>query len=255
MSILGQKTGSASPTRQDRIKNILTQISLLSLMLVPAIAVCVSAHRPALAAQCSTMAEPELDWSKCGKKNLMLGGSNLEKANLSEADFSMTDLSYVNIKGANLEKTLLARSWLTGAHAEKANFSRIEAYRSGFVNIIADGATFAGAELQRANFSGAHLTGVDFEKAELGRANFQKAILTGTRFSLANLSRADLTNSVFEGPIAFDRAFLFLTHIEGLDLSAATGLEQEQIDISCGDEKTKLPPTLKTPGAWPCDAE
>ena len=34
---------------------------------------------------------------------------------------------------------------------------------------------------------------------------------------------------------------LFLTRIEGLDLSAATGLAQWQIDMSCGDGNTKLP--------------
>ncbi|NEK55267.1 pentapeptide repeat-containing protein, partial [Rhizobium leguminosarum] len=52
-----------------------------------------------------------------------------------------------------------------------------------------------------------------------------------------------------------DRAFMFLTHIEGLDLSAATGLEQAQIDLACGDASTKLPVGLSAPTTWPCPAE
>lgn len=210
---------------------------------------------PALAADCSNTPAPGLDWSECSKGNLMLGGNDFQGANLSGADLSSTDLSNTNMSGANLEKANLVRAWFTGAKAQKANFARIEAYRSGFSNVSADGATFANAELQRANFSGAKLTGVDFQKAELGRANFQKAVLTGTRFTLANLSRADLTGSIFEGPIAFDGAFMYLTKIQGLDLSAAKGLQQAQVDLTCGDASTKLPSGLSVPSSWPCDAD
>lgn len=209
---------------------------------------------PVLAADCGDTPSPGLDWSECSKGNLMLSGNNFQGANLSGADLSVTDLSNTNMNGANLEKANLVRAWFTGAKAEKANFARIEAYRSGFSNVLADGANFASAELQRANFSGAKLTGVDFEKAELGRANFQKAVLTGTRFTLANLSRADLTGAIFEGPITFDRAFMYLTRIQGMDLSAAVGLQQSQIELACGDASTKLPSGLTVPTSWPCDA-
>ena len=147
------------------------------------------------------------------------------------------------------------RASLEGAHAEGASFAKIEAYRASFANIIAEGASFAGAELQRANFAGARLAGASFEKAELGRADFDKAVLTGTKFSFANLSRADLSGASLEGPAIFERAFMFLTRIEGLDLSAASGLEQAQIDLACGDTSTKLPAGLSAPTTWPCPAE
>jgi len=206
----------------------------------------------AQAADCSGAPGPGLDWRQCSKKSLVLQGSDLSGANLGEADFSMTNLSDSSLAGANFEKANLMRTWFNGANIEKANFTRVEAYRSSFANAAAAGAVFSGAELERADFSGARLTGANFEKAELGRANFDGATLTGTRFPLANLSRADLTSAVFEGPLSFDRAFMFLTRIEGLDLSAATGLEQSQIDLACGDAKTKLPAGLKTPTSWPC---
>lgn len=207
---------------------------------------------PAHAADCSGAPAPGLDWRQCSKKSLVLQGSDLSGANLGEADFSMTNLSDSNLAGVNFEKASLMRTWFNGANIEKANFTRVEAYRSSFANAAAAGAVFGSAELERADFSGARLTGANFEKAELGRANFDGATLTGTRFSLANLSRADLSHAVFEGPLVFDRAFMFLTRIEGLDLSAATGLDQSQIDLACGDDKTKLPAGLKAPSSWPC---
>nr|WP_083531167.1 pentapeptide repeat-containing protein [Pararhizobium antarcticum] len=209
----------------------------------------------ARAADCSGTAAPGLDWGECSKKNLMLQYSDLQGANLFSTDFAMTDLTSSNLASANLEKATLLRTWLNGSKAEKANFTKVEAYRSSFANISAAGATFYSAELQRADFTGADLTGVSFEKAELGRANFSKANLTGVKFSYANLSRAQLDEAVFDGPLGFDHAFLFLTRIEGLDLSAAKGLEQSQIDLACGDKSTKLPTGLTTPPDWPCDFE
>ncbi len=207
---------------------------------------------PTFAANCRGYAAPGVDWQECDRHGLILRGSDLSGANLSGTDFSSSDLRNTNLQGATLEKAVLIRSSLASAKADKANFARIEAYRTNFAGISAEGASFASAELQRADFSGARLTGTDFEKAELGRANFDKAVITGSKFSLANLSRADLSGASFEGPIDFAGAFLFLTRIEGLDLSAATGLEQWQIKLACGDGNTKLPDGLSAPASWPC---
>ena len=209
----------------------------------------------AVAADCGSTASPGLDWSECSKKSIIIPGSNLEGANLTGTDFNATDLGNSNLTSANFEKASLMRASLAGAKAEKANFSRVEAYRSSFVGISADGASFASAEFQRADFSGASLKNANFEKAELGRANFQKAILTDARFWLANLSRADLTGSTIKGKPVFEGAFMFRTRIEGVDLSAAQGLQQSQIDLACGDASTKLPDGLSTPGSWPCTAD
>lgn len=207
----------------------------------------------ALAEQrCMTAPEPGTDWSDCNKSNIVLRGGDLEGANLARANFSATDLRQTNLNSANLQEATLLRASLAGASMQKANFAKVEGYRSNFVGVSAEGASFAGAELQRSDFSEARLNGALFEKAELGRANFNKAVLSGVRFPLANLARADLSTSIFEGPIDFGKAFMFLTRIEGLDLSAATGLEQAQVDIACGNAETKLPPGLTKPANWPC---
>ncbi len=212
----------------------------------------VLAQGASAAPQCQTAPAPGLDWRGCDKSNIVLQDGDLQGADLVETDFSATDLRGANLASANLERATLVRTALGGAKAPKANFAKVEAYRSSFAELSAEAASFAGAELQRSDFSGARLTGADFEKAELGRANFDKAVITGTRFPLANLARADLSGAMFEGPIEFGGAFMFLTRIEGLDLSAATGLEQGQIDIACGDDRTKLPAGLSKPTNWPC---
>ncbi|MET0748468.1 MAG: pentapeptide repeat-containing protein [Rhizobium sp.] len=209
----------------------------------------------AAAADCGSSPEPGLDWSACSKNNIMLDGSNLQGANLAGADLSVTGLPNSNLDGAQVEKANLMRAWFTGSTMKNANFARIQAYRSGFSKVIAEGASFASAELQRANFAGAKLAKADFQKAELGRANFDKAVLSGTNFTLANLSRANLGGTTSDAPINFDRAFMFLTNIEGLDLSNAVGLLQPQLDLACGDDKTKLPKDLKKPAGWPCGAD
>jgi len=225
---------------------------LSGLALAVAILLVSGTHNPAQAGDCGNVAAPGLNWSECSKTNIMLQGSDLHGANLVGAHFDSTDLSNANLTLANLEKATLVRTWLKNARAEAANFSRIEAYRSDFSNVLANGARFASAELQRAEFSGAQLTNADFQKAELGRADFDKAVLTGSNFSFANLSRAALSGATIKGPVAFGGAFMYLTCIEGLDLSAATGLEQEQINLACGDKSTTLPAGLKVPETWPC---
>ncbi|SCB09702.1 Uncharacterized protein YjbI, contains pentapeptide repeats [Rhizobium lusitanum] len=207
---------------------------------------------PARAADCGNVAAPGLDWSGCSKTNIMLPSSDLHGANLAGAHFDSTDLSDANLTSANLEKATLVRAWLKTVLADGANFSRIEAYRSDFSNASANGASFANAELQRAEFGGAKLANADFQKAELGRADFDKAVLSGVNFSFANLSRATLAGAVMQGPVSFGGAFMYLTRIEGLDLTAATGLQQAQINLACGDNTTKLPSWLQAPSVWPC---
>ncbi|CAN7208978.1 pentapeptide repeat-containing protein [Rhizobium sp. LjRoot254] len=206
----------------------------------------------ALADDCREAPTPGINWQECDKKLLMLGGSNLEGAKLVGTDFTTTDLGNANLLGANLEKAKLLRASLAGSTAKGARFVRAEAYRTDFTGIGADDANFESAELQRSNFKDAKLSNVNFTKAELGRSQFDGAEVGGSHFSLTNLARADFRGAHFSGPVDFDRAFFYLTRIEGVDFSAATGLSQWQLDMACGDDKTVLPSGLKKPDQWPC---
>jgi uncharacterized protein YjbI with pentapeptide repeats len=235
-----------------RASRVQQTVFRLAPLLIAAVSALAFSPGTALAADCKGGEGPNVDWQGCNKSLLMLSGSDLSGANLGDADFTSTDLRGANLIGANLEKATLTHASLAGATADKASFVHVEAYRTSFSGISAPGATFVSAELERGDFSKADLTGVDFSKSELGRADFAGATITGTNFTLANLSRADFGGVVFTGPISFDRAFLFLTRFEGIDLSAATGLTQWQVDLSCGDDKTKLPAGLTVPKSWPC---
>ena len=236
----------AGKTASHRRVGLLTVLSLGLAMALPVVA---------RAADCRGDAGSSVDWSQCDKRLLMLGGSDLSGANLSRTDFTYTDLRNSALKGANFEKAKLVRTALSGSKAEGTKFNKAEAYRGDFSGVAAAGATFVSAEMQRALFVGADLTKTDFSKAELGRANFEKATLTGSKFTLANLSRARFEMSVFEGPLDFENAFMLLTRIEGVDLSAATGLQQAQIQLACGDASTKLPADITAPTTWPCADE
>jgi uncharacterized protein YjbI with pentapeptide repeats len=207
---------------------------------------------PAQAADCRSQAAPGVDWQDCTKSNIVIRGANLANANLTGTDLTMTDLRSTTLTGAKLQKATLVRSSLAGANAAGADFSRVEAYRTSFSGIIAPGSAFSSAELQRADFTGAELTNAIFEKAELGRASFNSAVIGGAKFDYANLSRAQFTGAIINAPVDFTGAFMFLTRIEGADLSAATGLAQGQIDLACGDSNTRLPDGLAASPSWPC---
>ena len=75
------------------------------------------------------------------------------------------------------------------------------------------------------------MDGVSLRYAYIARANF----------SGVNLARVNLGG-----------AYMLRTRFEGADLSQAEGLTQQQIEIACGDDKTKLPNDLQRPAAWPC---
>jgi uncharacterized protein YjbI with pentapeptide repeats len=65
------------------------------------------------------------------------------------------------------------------------------------------------------------------------------------------LARADLRGVPLSG-VNLTGAYLYLTLVSGADLSQVTGLKQEQLDLACGSNETKLPPGLKAPQGWPC---
>ena len=222
---------------------------------VTGLLVILPAQNAAAQGQCRADPVPSVDWSGCTKRILMLGGSNLDGANLSDADLSGTDLTGSSLKGANVTKANLVRTSLAQSDITGADFDKAEGYRSDFPAVKAMGASFVAAELQRSDFSGAELNDADFTKAELGRAVFSGATLANTNFAMANLSRALFNDASFAGVVDFTDAFMFLTRIEGVDLTQAKGLKQDQIALSCGDDTTKLPQGLTAPSSWPCPDE
>ena len=241
---------SMATCRKSRMRSLVPVLAIAA-----GLVVMFPAKQTSAVGKCRQDAGPSVDWSDCKKRMLMLDGSNFDGANLTGADFSMTDLGRSSMKGANVTKAGLVRTSLAQSDLTGSDFDKAEGYRSDFTAVKASGASFVAAELQRGNFSSADLRNADFTKAELGRAIFYRATFDKTQFAMANLSRALFHNASFAGPVDFSEAFMFLTRIEGVDLSRATGLKQDQIALSCGDETTKLPQGLTVPSNWPCPDE
>jgi uncharacterized protein YjbI with pentapeptide repeats len=95
------------------------------------------------------------------------------------------------------------------------------------------------------------LVGANLEKAELGRAVLVNADLGNVNLRNAYLARADLRGARLAGADLSGAEF-YLADLRGADLSQATGLAQSQLNETCGNETTKLPPDIDPPAAWPC---
>lgn len=206
-------------------------------------------------AACSDEPAQGVDWHDCRKRNLMLSGNDLKKANLENTNFTSTDMRDSEFDGANFRKSVLFRVAFDNSSAKKANFEKAAAYRVSFKKTVLTEAIFRKSEIQRVDFSGAQLTGADFSKSEAGRTRFDETQMGNNDFTHANIARADFRNAKISGPLIFKGAYFYLTRFEGVDLSMSTGIQQWQLDMACGDDETKIPDGLAKPAAWPCTVE
>ena len=205
-------------------------------------------------AACSDPPKAGVDWSGCAKHRLILRNTNLQGAKLASSELDSTDLAQANLSGADLSRASLDRTRLSGADLSRAKLTQVNAYRSNFSAAKFAGADLTKAELIRSNLSGADLSGVNMEKAELPRASLEGANLSGANLSSTDLARTSLVKAKLAGA-RFVKARMFLTRIEGVDLSTVVGLVQSQLDSACGNNLTKLPAGLKAPASWPCAKE
>ena len=170
----------------------------LATILVLLVALAGSAH-----ASCEDRPRPNVDWTNCSEKQLMLSnddltGAVLSRARLTATDFARSRLSGAQLIGAEISFTRFGEADLSGADFERAvgwraNFSRAnlerarfyaaDMSRSIFVEAKLVGANFAKSEMNRSDFSGADLSGADMSKAELRAPCSQEQSWPGVRFS------------------------------------------------------------------------
>ena len=203
-------------------------------------------------AGCDDSAGPGVVWEKCRKRNIIMDGTDFSEANLSNSDFTSSDLRGSTFDNANLEKVTLLRASLSGSSAKNANFEGALAPRVDFSDSDLENANFEKSEVYRSDFSNSNLTNGNFSKAEMARVDFAVDNLSGSSFQFTNLARADLSEADLGTGIDLEGSYLYLTDITGLDLTNSTGLQQWQIDLSCGDGDTKLPEGVSVPTKWPC---
>ena len=162
--------------------------------------------------QLREIVEAHRKWVETNEKEgaqALLWGTNLQGANLVNANLQLAILSNANLQEANLYQANLQGANLINANLQRANLFD---------------ATLQGALLLGANLQGADLTNANLQGASLIEANLQGANLVN-----ANLQVAILRNAT----------------LQGADLSIVLGLTQEQLDEACGDAETRLPSGLK----------
>lgn len=192
-----------------------------------------------------------VDWTECEKHRLVLRGADLSGARLAGVDFDATDLQGAKLAGADLTHGSVDRARLSKADLSRGKLVQLNGYRANFSGANLTGADLTKAELFRANLSAANLSRATVRKAELQRANFDGANLDGANLTGADMARVNLANARLDGT-KLTQARMFRTRLEGVDLSRTSGLTTPQLEIACGDARTRLPEGVKAPKSWPC---
>ena len=76
-------------------------------------------------------------------------------------------------------------------------------------------------------------------------------VLKNVSFEFSNVSRVQFAGARLDN-VDFKGAYTYRTHFEGVDLSRVVNLGPIQLQLGCGDEKTRLPEGLSAPQEWPC---
>lgn len=174
--------------------------------------------------------------SGCDLSNKAMNGVRLNNANLSGSIFNNSNLSGGSLDGSDL----------SGAHFRGALMLRVKGHSVAMPRAVLEDAT-----LTEANLSHAKLANANFSRANLSRAIFSDSDFKGANFDKANLTEAQFQSGQFQNT-KFGTAILIDTKLNnanfsGADMSSVQGLKQAQLDVACGDEKTRLPGTLSLP--------
>jgi uncharacterized protein YjbI with pentapeptide repeats len=170
------------------------------------------------------LSRTDLNRADLGEANLIavdLSGASLIEANLSSANLFKANLcgavlSKSNLSGANLVATILSRVDLSGADLTDADLGSTNLTEANLSGAILIRGHLSGANLFKANLSGAVLT-----KAELIRASVTHANLTGADLHEANLRETNLSESNLSGIGDLSGAILTGANLNGVDLSEA----------------------------------
>src|SRR5262245_46910604 len=248
------RASSRARTRWCRIKEqkqTEEQKMLMRGALVAALAVA-AADGPALAGSCSSDAGPRIDWSGCSKSRLMLTGIDFAGSNFEGANLTGTDFKGSTLDGSGFYKSDISRVSFRDSSLNGANFEKATGLRTSFDGASAQGAKCQKAEFNRSTFNKTNLAGANMTKADVGRGSFRGANLEQVPFVLANISRSNFAGANLHG-VDFRNAFTYNANFEDTDLSGVKNLQQQQLDVACGNEATVLPQGLKKPDRWACE--
>ena len=118
-------------------------------------------------------------------------------------------------------------------------------YRISGENVNMPYAVLEDATLTEANLTNAKLANAKLSRANLSRAIFSAANFKGADFDNANLTGAEFNDGQFQNASFGDAKLLDAkfpnADFSGADMSNVKGLQQAQLDLACGDSRTRLP--------------
>jgi uncharacterized protein YjbI with pentapeptide repeats len=124
---------------------------------------------------------------KADFRGVRLGGFDLRKAVMNEADFCGADLTGANMTGGTFQRATFNDALLSDVVAIDAKF-----LNANFVNT-----TFSGADLGRAHFGGANMGRTNFTGADLRRVKMMFASISFAKMRRARLNNAHLAGCRF----------------------------------------------------------
>ena len=131
---------------------------------------------------------------------------------------------------------------LSAAPVRAADPAAVAKIKGGIVDCVGcdlKGADLANTCVKEHDLHGADFTGADASLMCMSFADFTGVSFRGTELSGANMAGAKMDGADLTGAKTSITSFL------GTDLRNVKGLTQKQMDVACGDTKTKLPPGLK----------
>jgi uncharacterized protein YjbI with pentapeptide repeats len=178
-------------------------------------------------------------------------GADLEDMDLRNAEARGAFLVKARLQGADLRGSYLLR-----ADLREAQLAGLREAQSEASIAVADlrgayliGANLSGANLSHGKLRGVNLVGANLSRADLVGANLSRARLITANLSGANLSSANLSGADLRGA-NLSRARLDDANLSGANLrnhptfrrvGGAINVTRAQLDVACGDEKTRLP--------------
>jgi len=159
-----------------------------------------------------------------------LAGANLTQANLDNASFYKAHLMQVKGVRVNLNKSILRGTTLSDVSLVSSNFTSTDLHKADLTGGDFTGSNFTWARLKSTDAIGASFVRVNFTKAKLDHGDFTGADFSEARFIDAKFGDANVENAIFAG-----------ADFSGAEMVDITGLEQSQLDVACGSQKTQLP--------------
>ena len=137
---------------------------------------------------------------------------------------------------------LLCTLMIAALPARAADPAAVARIHGGIVDCV--GCDLKGADLANTCVKSHDLHGADFTGANASLMCMSFANFTGVSFKNADLSGANMAGAKMAGA-DLTGAKTSITSFLGTDLRHVKGLIQAQLDVACGNAKTKLPPGLK----------